>query len=145
MVNPNAIGSATTGTRLLAHFKKIHPSVGALVVPQEVMSSTGELVAHLVLPVVPFGADFSGGAVSQAPGMTLLQVPPSQTVNLLYEVTAAAPFMGVNGCAKIQSFDIASQTLHPINWKNVDVSGSMVPLDPMPGSGATTAAPRFMP
>ena len=87
-VTPNDIGSATTGTRLLAEFSKIPPPVFELVVPNEVTSSSGNLVAHRVLP--PLGADFASGTVTTSGGTSFVFVSPARTAELLYEVTAAA-------------------------------------------------------
>src|SRR4029077_8482776 len=66
---PNAIGSATTGTRLLADFAGLPPSVFFLIVPNEVTSSSGALVAHRVFP--PLGPDFAGGILPILSGFSI--------------------------------------------------------------------------
>jgi len=66
------------------------PPVFELIVPNEVTSSSGNLVAHRVLP--PLGADFASGTVTTFGGTSFVFVSPARTAELLYEVTAARPF-----------------------------------------------------
>src|SRR5579871_221205 len=61
---PGGIGLADTGTRLLANLTDLPPSVFVLIVPNEVTSSSGHLVAHRVLP--PFGATDEFGTILTA-------------------------------------------------------------------------------
>ena len=136
-----AIGAADTGTRLLARFVKISPAVPFFVAPNEVTSSSGNLVAHLVTP--PFAANFTGGTVLTSPGNTILPVSSTHTLDLLYEVTAAFPFLGINGCSALDDFKISVVTFHTI--PPAKVSGHLAPLDPASQASATAPEPRFVP
>jgi hypothetical protein len=145
LVNANSIGSATTGTRLLVHFDKLHPSMGSLVVPEQVTSSSGQLVAHRVIPQTPLGADFSGGNISLDIGTSFLPIGPSQEGDLVYEVTSAAPYAGQNGCGMIESFNIPVHAFHPVPMKNVQVTGHLAPMDTIGDASAKAPTPRFHP
>ncbi len=142
-VTPNDIGSATTGTRLLAELSKIPPPVFEVVVPNEVTSSSGNLVAHRVLP--PLGGDFASGTVTTSSGTSLVFVSPARTAELLYEVTAAAPFQGRNGCGTIDAFDIPLSGIFPVSLKPVKVIGRFAPVDGTKIASPTAPEPRFIP
>jgi hypothetical protein len=137
---PDAIGSASTGMRLLAHIANISPAVSALVVPNQVPAPAGTLVAHRVVGYLP---NYSGGAVLTTTGLGTVAVTPAHTADLLYEVTAAAPFVGTNGCFTIDSFDI--QVTTPVPWIAPMVSGHLASVDPTPVASPTAPEPRFVP
>jgi hypothetical protein len=141
-LTPGAIGSATTGTRLLAQITHIPHHATALTVPTQVISSSGVLVAQLVSP--PLGSDFAGGTVTSGGGTTSLPVSAAHTLDLLYEITAASPFQRINGCGALDAFDISvsasSGSLAPAN-----VTGRLAPVDGTASASATAAIPRFLP
>lgn len=142
-VGPGAIGSANTGTRLLAQISNIPPAVFALSVPNQVLSSSGNLVAHRVMP--PFGSNYAGGVLSLAAGTSNALVTAFQTAEVLYEVTAAAPFAGKNGCAMIDAFNISAIPSFPVSMAGANVKGRLAPVDPTPNASATAPDPRFVP
>ncbi|HYL79067.1 MAG TPA: hypothetical protein VEU96_33055 [Bryobacteraceae bacterium] len=142
-VTPGAVGSATTGTRLLARLSNIPPSVFVVIVPNEVTSSSGNLVAHRVFP--PLGPTFAGGTVSTFGGFSFEFVNAAHKADLLYEVTAAAPFQGRNGCLALDAFDIRAFGFFPVSLAPVNVTGQLAPVDPTATSSATAPEPRFLP
>jgi len=143
-VTAGAIGSADTGTRLLAKFSSLPPAAFLLLVPNEVTSSSGQLVAHRVFP--PFAADFTGGAIPLVGGDSLAFVS-GHSAEVLYEVTAASPFHAVNGCALLESFNFTVRSFFPVSLATAVASGSIVPTDPdpFPTPSATSPRPRFKP
>jgi len=142
-VAPNAIGSATTGTRLLANFENLPPSVFVLIVPNQVPSSSGKLVAHRVIP--PIAADFTGGSVLVFPGFGLVPVSANHTAEILYEVTAAVPFSGINGCAQLDGFKVNVFSVFPTSLQSAKVTGHFAPDDPTQKASPTAPTPRFVP
>jgi hypothetical protein len=142
-LTPGAIGLADTGTRLFTSITNIPPGAFVLIVPDRVVSSSGELVAHRVLP--PFATNFSGGTVTTSSGDGLVLVSASHTAELLYEVTAAAPFLGVNGCGVLDTFNIGVFPLFPVPMTSAVVTGELAPLDPTAQASATAPEPRFLP
>lgn len=142
-VTPGAIGSATTGTRLLARLSNIPPSVFVIILPNEVTSSSGNLVAHRVFP--PLGPTFAGGTVSTFGGLSFEFVGSAHKADLLYEVTAAAPFQGRNGCLALDEFDIRTFGFFPVSLAPVNVTGHLAPVDPTATASATAPEPRFLP
>jgi hypothetical protein len=140
---PNAIGSATTGTRLLADFAGLPPSVFFLIVPNEVTSSSGALVAHRVFP--PLGSDFAGGFLPIIPGFSIAPVSATHTAEVLYEVTANSPFQGVNGCGAIESFNIPAFSVFPTSLAPATITGRLAPIDPNRFASATSPEPRILP
>jgi hypothetical protein len=142
-LTPGAIGSASTGTRLLAEISNVPPGVFVFIVPNEVTSSSGNLVAHRVFP--PLGATFAGGTVSTFGGFSLEFVTAARTAELLYEVTASAPFLGKNGCATIDGFNIPAFSFFPVPLTAAVVKGHLAPVDPTPKASPTAPEPRFMP
>jgi hypothetical protein len=141
-VTPGAIGSAVTGTRLLAHVSNIPPAVSVLIVPNQVVSSSGTLIAHRVTP--PFAADFTGGTVSLAAGTSTIPVPLHEA-DLLYEVTGAPPFFGKNGCLTLDTFTGFASSSPAFSLANAIVHGSLAPRDPTPVASPTAPEPRFVP
>jgi len=140
---PGDIGSANTGTRLVAEFTGLPPSVLFLIVPNEVTSSSGALVAHRVFP--PFTSSFTGGLLPILPGASIVVVSAAHTAELLYEVTAAAPYQGVNGCATITSFTIPVAAFFPTTLAPAMVSGRLAPVDGTRKASSTALRPRFVP
>jgi hypothetical protein len=140
---PNDIGSATRGTRLLADFAGLPPSVFFLIVPNQVTSSSGALVAHRVFP--PLGSDFAGGFLPIVPGFSVVVVSAAHTAEVLYEVTASSPFQGVNGCGVIESFTIPVTSFFPTPLAPATITGRLAPLDPTNHASATAPEPRFVP
>ena len=143
VLTPGAIGSANTGTRLLAQISSVPSSVFVFIVPNEVTSSSGNLVAHRVFP--PLGSNFAGGTVSTFGGFSLEFVTAAHTAELLYEVTASAPFLGKNGCAPIDAFNIQVFGFFPQPLASAVVKGHLAPVDPTPKASATAPEPRFVP
>ncbi len=135
------VGLANTGTRLLAVFESVPAGVTALIVPNEVTSSSGDLVAHRVLP--PLGTNFAAGTVTTATGDSLVAVSASHTAELLYEVTAAAPYLNVNGCSALDTFNIGVMASTPVSLSSVLVGGALAPRDPTATASATAPEPRF--
>lgn len=142
-LTPGAIGSANTGTRLLAQLSHIPPPASVLFVPDEITSTSGKLVAHRVFP--PFAADFTGGTLLSGGGVSPVFPSPARTADVLYEVTAAAPFAGINGCAVPDTFDIHVSTSAPVALHAVKTKGHLAPVDGTPVASATAPEPRFVP
>jgi hypothetical protein len=114
-----------------------------LFVPDEVTSTSGQLVAHRVSP--PFAADFIGGTILSGGGLSPVFVSPAHTAEVLYEVTAAAPFAGVNGCTANDSFDIHVSIPAQVSLHAVKAKGHLAPVDGTPVASATAPEPRFVP
>jgi hypothetical protein len=142
-LTPGAIGSANTGTRLLALLANIPPAITVLVAPNEVTSSSGSLVAHRVLP--PFASNFTGGTVLTSPGYSPAFVTATHTAKLLYEVTAAPPFLGTNGCFTLDTFNIPALSLVSVSLASVTANGHLAPVDATPVASPTAPEPRFIP
>jgi hypothetical protein len=138
-VTPGAIGSADTGTRLLAKITSLPPAAFLLIVPNEVTSSSGQLVAHRVFP--PFAADFTGGTIPITGGVSLVGVT-GHSAELLYEVTANAPYHGVTGCNLIEAFSINVFSFFPTPLGSAVVTGQLVPTDPDPSPTPSPTSPR---
>lgn len=143
-VTPGAIGSADTGTRLLAKFDSLPPAAFFLIVPNEIVSSSGQLVAHRVFP--PFAPDFVGGSIPIVGGSSLVGIS-GHSAEVLYEVTASAPFHGVTGCNVIESFNFRVRSFFPVPLAPAIVTGKLVPTDPDPSAtpSPTSPRPRFKP
>lgn len=142
-LTPGAIGLADTGARLVAVLQSIPPGITTLIVPNQVTSLGGALVAHRVLP--PFGSDLSKGTVLTAPGNSLAFVSAAHTAGLLYEVTAAAPYLGLNGCGALDTFSISVIPTVPMSMSSTTVWGDWAPLDYVGTASATAPEPRFIP
>jgi len=139
-VTPGATGSADTGTRLLAKITGIPFGIPFVLVPNDVTSSSGQLVAARIAP--PYAPPFAGGVPIVAGGFGLVPVAGG-TATVLYEVTAAAPHAGVNGCLVIESFVI---TAHPWPFGSLagaSASGAFAPIDPTPVISGPAPEPRF--
>jgi hypothetical protein len=143
-VTAGAVGSADTGTRLLAKLDSLPHAVSLLIVPNEVSASSGPLVAHRVFP--PFAADFVGGSIPIIGGVSLVGVS-GHSAELLYEVTANSPFHGVTGCNVIDTFDINVSSFPAVPLGAAVVTGHLVPTDPDPFAtpSPTSPRPRFKP
>jgi hypothetical protein len=135
-------GLADTGTRLLAVLKSIPVGITTLTVPNQVTSSGGGLVAHRVFP--PFGADFSMGTVTTATGTSTATVSATQTAEL-YDVTAATPYLGENGCGALDTFNISVIPSSPVSMNSAVVTGFWAPYDTVGIASATAPEPRFNP
>jgi hypothetical protein len=136
-------GLADTGVRLLSVFTALPASVTSLTVPNQATSSSGLLVAHRVLP--PFGPTFALGTVNTATGDSTVPVTSTHTAELLYDVTAAAPFLGVNGCAAMDIFTIGVIPSPSTTMPSPTVKGYLAPIDNFPEASAAAPLPRFMP
>jgi len=143
---PGGIGLADTSTRLLATISHVPASVFLLVVPFEITSSSGLLVAHLVLP--PFGPHHEFGMISTFSGTTAVAVNPvSHTAEVVYELAAAAPYAGVNGCAAIDTISIPVEPFFPNSLASATITGVLAPDDPtssLPLASGTAPEPRFV-
>jgi hypothetical protein len=137
---PEDIGSADTGTRLFARISNLPSKVHHIRVPNEVTSANGALVAHRVQP--PFGPDLESGTLSTTPGDSIVAVQ-NQTADLLYEVTAAAPFNGVNGCGQLDGFKIHAKAVPPAPLDSAVVTGHLAPIDSTQVASPTAPTPRF--
>jgi hypothetical protein len=135
------IGVASTGTRLLAVLESIPAGIVSLAVPNQVTSSSGELVAHRVLP--PLGVDFAAGTVTTATGDSTVAVSSSRTAELLYEVTAVSPYLGINGCGALDTFNISVIPSLPISLSSVVVGGLLAPRAATGTASPTAPEPRF--
>jgi hypothetical protein len=138
---PEDTGSADTGTRLFARISNLPSKVHHLRVPNEVTSANGALVAHRVHP--PFGPDLESGTLSTTPGDGIVAAQ-NQTADLLYEVTAAAPFNGINGCFQIDDFKIHAMAVPPLPLDSVVVTGHLAPIDGTLVASPTAPTPRFV-
>ncbi len=136
-------GLADTGVRLLAVLKSIPAGITTLTVPNQVTSLAGSLVARRVFP--PFGADFSEGTVTTATGSSTATVSAVQTAELLYDVTAAAPYLGENGCSTLDTFNIGVFPSLPMSMSSTVVIGYLAPIDTVGIASATAPEPRFEP
>lgn len=121
---PGDPGSANTGTRLRAKITNIPATVWWVGVPAFVASSSGKLVAvvsgPMFVPVV-------GG-----------------TVTVEYEVTAAAPYTGVNACAVVDTFNITATPFGFLGTlANAIAAGSFAPVDTTPVISGPAPEPRF--
>lgn len=139
----HAIGFADTGLRLLAVFQGIPAGVTTLTVPNQVTSSSGALVAHRVLP--PLGTHFAAGTVTTSTGSSTVTVTATHTAELLYDVTAASPYLGVNGCGALDTFNIGVFPSPPMSITSTVVTGFLAPIENAPEASATAPEPRFLP
>ena len=140
---PHAIGFADTGTRLLAVLQAIPAGVTSLSVPNQVTSLSGDLVAHRVLP--PLGPHFGAGTVTTATGNSTVAVSATHIAVVLYDVTAAAPYLGVNGCGALDTFNIGVFPSPPMSISSTAATGFLAPIDSMGQASATDPEPRFVP
>ena len=71
--------------------------------------------------------------------------PATHTAELLYDVTAASPYLGVNGCATLDTFHIGVIPSLPVSMSSTVVTGELAPLDAVGEASATEPEPRFVP
>jgi len=138
-----AAGLADTGTRLLARLKDIPVGVTMLTVPNQVTSLSGSLVAHRVLP--PFGVHFAKGVITTSTGDSTVAVSATHTAELLYDVTAAAPYLGETGCGTLDTFNISVIPSLPVSMSSTVATGELAPLDSVATASATAPEPRYVP
>ncbi len=106
-------------------------------------SSSGNLVSHRVFP--PLEPTLAGGTVSTFGGFSFEFFSAAHKADLLYEVTAAAPFQGRNGCLALDDFDIRAFGFFPVSLTPVNVTGHLAPVDPTAMASPTAPDPRFLP
>jgi hypothetical protein len=122
MLTAHAIGFADTGIRLLARFTNIPAGVSTPILPNQVTSSSGDLVVHRLLP--PLGTHFAAGTVITAAGNSTVSVSAALTAELLYKVTAPASYLGVNGCGTLDIFHISVIPSLPVSVSSTTVTGN---------------------
>jgi hypothetical protein len=137
-VTPGATGSANTGTRLAAKITGIPASVTFILVPRDVTS--GQIVAALVPP--PYVLPYSSGVPVIAAGSAAIPVAAG-TAMVLYEVVAAPPYAGINGCAMLDSFSVTAQPWPFGSLANANATGFFAPQDPNPIISGPSPEPRF--
>ena len=128
---------------MLAVLQAIPAGVTSLSVPNQVTSLSGDLVAHRVLP--PLGPHFGAGTVTTATGNSTVAVSATHIAVVLYDVTAAAPYLGVNGCGALDTFNIAVFPSPPMSISSIVATGFLAPVDNMGQASATDPEPRFVP
>jgi hypothetical protein len=143
---PGEIGLADTGTRLLATLSNLPPSVFTLIVPYQVTSTFGLLVAHLVIP--PYGPNHEFGTVSTLTGTSAVAVNPvSHTAEVVYEIAAAAPYAGKNGCGVTETISIPVIPFFQTSLVSAVVTVVLAPDDPTSSlavASGTAPIPRFV-
>jgi len=137
-VTPGATGSANTGTRFVAKMTGIPLGIAQILAPNSVAS--GQLTVRRVDP--PYGASFELGTLAPAAGAGSVPVIAGKAT-LVYEVLAAAPFKGINGCAMIDSFSIVGQSWPALPLFGTAVSGSFGPINPTAVISGPAPEPRF--
>jgi hypothetical protein len=137
-----AWGLASTGTRLVANISGIPAGVAALNIPDQVTSSSGDLVAQAVLP--PYGTYFAAGTLTSGTGTTAIPVTAG-TAQALYEVLAAAPYTGVTGCTVLDTFNIAAIPSPFASMTTATATGALAPQNPIPTASTSLVEPRFVP
>jgi hypothetical protein len=137
---PGDTGSANTGTRFVAKLTSIPPGIAQILAPNSVPSPSLQLTARRVDP--PYGASFDGGALAPSVGTGSVPVIAG-AATLVYEVLAAAPFKGVNGCAVLDGFSIAGQAWPPLLLFGTKVSGSFGPINATTMISGPAPEPRF--
>ena len=147
---PGEIGLADTSTRLFATLSSLPQSVMMMLVPNVVTSSSGLLVAHLVMaPFFFYGPNHEFGTVTTLTGGTSLVMvdPINRSVQILYELAAAAPYAGVNGCGAVDSFSIPVIPFFQASLASAVITGVLAPDDPtssQPVASGTAPEPRFV-
>jgi hypothetical protein len=135
---PGDTGSANTGTRFVAKLTSIPPGIAQILAPNSVAS--GPLTVRRVDP--PYGGSFELGVLAPPAGTGSVTVIAG-AATLVYEVLAAAPFKGINGCAMIDTFSIVGQAWPPLPLAGTKVSGSFGPINPTAVISAPAPEPRF--
>jgi hypothetical protein len=137
-VTPGATGSANTGTRLAAKITGIPAVVTSIRVPINVTS--GQIVAALVPP--PYVSPFATGVPTIGAGIGTVPVTAG-TAMVLYEIVAAAPYAGINGCAAMDSFTITAQPFPFGSLAGASATGFFAPADSVPVISGPDPEPRF--
>ena len=137
-VAPGATGSANTGTRLAAKITGIPGFVSFILVPNDLAS--GQIVAARVPP--PYVLPFTGGVPIVTLGLGAVPVVGG-TAMVLYEVVAAAPYAGINGCAALDSFTITAQPWPFGSLAGTNATGFFAPSDPTLVISGPAPEPRF--
>jgi hypothetical protein len=137
-VAAGATGSANTATRLAARITGIPGGVTWIIVPNTVAS--GQIVAAFVPP--PYFPPYSSGVPVVAPGINAVPVMAGSAI-VVYEVVAAAPYAGINGCTLLDSFVIPLQPWPAGSLANANATGFFAPQDPTPIISAISPEPRF--
>lgn len=137
-VSPGATGAANTGTRLIATITGIPAGIWYILVPNDVTS--GQIVAARVPP--PYVPPFASGVPIVTGGLAAVPVSAGSAM-VLYEVVAAAPYAGINGCAVLDSFLITAQPWPFGSLAGSSATASFAPVDPTPVISAPAPEPRF--
>jgi hypothetical protein len=137
-VTPGATGSANTGTRLAAKITGIPAGVAFILVPNDVTS--GQIVAARVPP--PYVLPFSNGTPIVTGGTGFVPVTAG-TAMVLYEIVAAPPYAGVNGCAVVDTFVIPVQPWPFGSLAGAHATGFFAPSDPTAIISGPAPEPRF--
>jgi hypothetical protein len=108
-------------------------------VPDLVTSGSGKLQAGLVPP--PSVPPFADGTPLTAAGFTAIPVAGG-TATLVYEVMAAFPYAGVDGCFVLDNFQM---TVLPVQGSlaNASATGSFAPVHPAVVISGPAPEPRF--
>ena len=137
-LTPGDTGSANTGTRFVAKLTGIPFGIAQILLPNSVPS--GQLTARLVNP--PYGGSFDGGTLAPAAGTGSVAVALG-AATVVYEVLAAAPYKGINGCAMLDAFSIVGQAWPPLPLLGTKVTGSFGPINPAIVISGPAPEPRF--
>jgi hypothetical protein len=139
-VTPGATGSANTGTRFVAKITGIPFGVAFVIVPNDVVSGSGQLVAARIAP--PYAPPFASGVPIVAGGLGAVPVAAG-TATILYEVVAAAPYAAVNGCVVIDTFLVTANPWPFGSLAASNATGSFAPVDPTAIISGPAPEPRF--
>jgi hypothetical protein len=137
-VTPAATGSANTGTRLVTRITGIPFFISSVIVPTNVPS--GQITAAVVPPPNP--SPYATGIPLIAPGTTAIPVSGG-AATIVYEVVAAAPYAGINGCGVLNAFSMTVQPWPFGSLAAATVTGFFGPQDPTPIISAPSPEPRF--
>lgn len=136
----SSLGRADNGTRLLARITGLGGSAAFVSVPNQILASGGSeprLEAWLI----------AGGQLVTVPGNTPLPVA-NGSVHMLYAVTAAFPYAGIQGSFEMNTFTIPAVLLDsssaPLAYPaQTAFAGFLAPLDSTGTASATAPEPRF--
>jgi hypothetical protein len=137
---PGDPGSANTATRLVAKFTSIPAAITHIKAPNSVTSSTGQLTARRVDP--PYGVALDKGTLAPPAGFGSLPVMGGAVI-LVYEVLAAGPFQGVNGCSVLDTFKIPAQASPLMPLPPAKITGVLGPVDNTKVISGPAPEPRF--
>jgi hypothetical protein len=107
-------------------------------VPNDVTS--GQIVAARVPP--PYVLPFSNGTPIVTGGTGFVPVAAG-TAMVLYEIVAAPPYAGVNGCAVVDTFVIPVQPWPFGSLAGAHATGFFAPSDPTAIISGPAPEPRF--